>query len=136
MNQCSDKADVLDIHVDIDNNKFVCKLYDKRASFKFKCNVFPSASSNISSNCLYNTFYSQIFRYLKIISTIDEVINSCQDLALLLVAKGYCPFRLSRTGEKAVRKNKYNPMFAHKFNSTDFNRLFIFFNGIRFKYCR
>ena len=72
VNSLDNKADVLDVSVAIEDGKFVCKLYDKRVNFPFQCNVFPSITSNISEACIYNIFYSQLFRYFTITTKISD----------------------------------------------------------------
>ena len=120
VNELDTTADVLDINADIKEGKFVCKLFDKRKDFPFSCNVFPSISSNISGNCKYNIFFSQLYRYFTIISNISDLVCSVNSLINTLEAKGYVKERLYSTGRRFLNKNKLK--FAHKFTNSDFDK--------------
>ena len=114
-------ADVLDISVTINNQKFVCNLFDKRAGFPFKCNMFPAIDSKIAASCKYNTFYSQLFRYFDIISDAKELSSTIQNLIDLLIAKDYKKSMLINKFQKFINKNSMK--YAHKFSVNEISRI-------------
>ena len=127
-NNCN--ADVLDICISVINNKFVCKLYDKRQNFPFQCNKFPCIESNIASSCKYNIFPSQMFRYFSIISNPNCLINAIRRLIYIFKEKGYNVDKLRKSGIRFINKNRIK--FAHKFSPTEFHSIMRFFNETKF----
>ena len=117
VNEQDGSADVLDINAKIISGEFVCKIFDKRKSFPFQCNVFPSIDSNISSSCIYNVFYGQMFRYFDITSTLQDLRAEICSLLTLLINKGYSRNRLTNTFSKFINNNLNR--FAHKFNRSE-----------------
>jgi hypothetical protein len=99
------QANVLDINITVWNGEFICKLYDKRVDFPFKCNVFPSPLSNISSKCLYNVYYTELLRYYKICSTLPLFLNEVKNLNQKLVFKHYKREKLCITFLKFARRH-------------------------------
>ena len=78
-------ATVLDLEVQINNNKFDISVYDKTDKFGFHVIKYPSVQSNIPDNVLYNVFYSQTLRYLNICNNstnflfhLTNLINKCK----------------------------------------------------------
>ena len=130
MNNVNNKADVLDICVHVVNNHFVCKLYDKRVNFSFKCNIFPRMTSNIANSCKYNIFNSQLLRYFNIISNQDDLIDTIKQLINILSHKGYDMNKLRRIGIRFINKNRIK--FAHKFSNEEFHYFMKFFIEILF----
>ena len=101
--------------------KFVCNLFDKRAGFPFKCNMFPAIDSKIAASCKYNTFYSQLFRYFDIISDAKELSSTIQNLIDLLIAKDYKKSMLINKFQKFINKNSIK--YAHKFSVNEIRRI-------------
>jgi hypothetical protein len=119
VNTSDKQADVLDINIQVSNGKFVCKLFDKRRGFPFKCNIFPSPLSDISRKCLYNVYYTELLRYHKICSCIDIFLTEVRCLNRKLINKGYKPHKLKFIFSKFTGNNEE---FAHN----NRNRLWIF----------
>ena len=99
-------ADVLDISVNVIDNVFSCKLFDKRNTFPFKCNVFPDIKSNIAQSCKYNIFHSQLLRFFNISSDTNALRFSVQCLLKILTDKNYDIARLKRIGNKFINKKR------------------------------
>ena len=125
VNTVDNKADVLDICVHVVNKRFVCKLYDKRLDFSFKCNMFPRMASNIANSCKYNIFNSQLLRYFNIISKPDMLLSTISYLMDLLIQKDYDRNRLRKIGIKFINNNRIK--FAHKFSHEEFHNFMEFF---------
>ena len=82
-------ANVLDLGICVENNKFNVKVYDKCDDFPFYIVNFHHISGNISKNCMYGVFKSQIIRYFNICT--HEKSFRCRSGMLfnILVDKGY-----------------------------------------------
>lgn len=115
VNETDNSADVLDISVSIKDNKFHTTVFDKRRSFPFNVVHLPAPDSNISVDCMYSVFYSQVFRFARICSNADEFQNNCNKLAHMLLAKGYSKRKLKLKFEEFLRKNK---KYQEKFQIT------------------
>ena len=61
-NEGTDRADMLDLRLSIEDGKFISGLYDKRDAFKFDIVQFMPSCCNQSSSVLYGVFSSQIIR--------------------------------------------------------------------------
>jgi hypothetical protein len=118
MNETDQQANVLDISVNIQNGKFLCKVYDKRDEFPFVCNRFPSVDTNIAKNAIYNVFSNELHRYFNICSTSDILVREVTKLKILLLEKDYNKAQLSSRFYQFITKNKH---FSRKFG--DLNRL-------------
>ena len=100
------QANVLDLDINIlDNNKFSCKLFDKRDNFNFKIVQFQPIHNNQASAISYGVFNSQIIRFSRICSDIkhfkERVLNMFNELCSL----GYKDKRLIYNYNKIVRKH-------------------------------
>ena len=69
-------ANYLDLDISILNNKFNIKVYDKRDNFNFHINCFPYLDSNINGRNMLNVYTSQLIRYARICSDINDFILS------------------------------------------------------------
>ena len=116
VNSCNHSADVLDISVSINNNKFKTKLYDKRNDFNFETNNFPHYNSNMPSNMLYNCFSSQILRYSRICSECVDFLFNSKLLYNKLEMKNYSTERLLHTAKQTFRRNQ---QIATKFSLSE-----------------
>ena len=57
-------ANYLDLNIEIINDKFVTRLYDKRRDYNFKIISLLQMSSNVPTNPTYGVFISQVHRFL------------------------------------------------------------------------
>ena len=96
VNSTNQKCDVLDIAVEINNNKFITELFDKRRTFKFHCNVFPHSRSNIPRRCLYNVFTNELRRLSCIISDQHSLQTEINKLIRMLTEKEYNKQKLTK----------------------------------------
>ena len=65
------------------------KIYDKRDDFKFNVCIGQFLNSNISANCAYGIFKSQLTRYFRICSGADSFSDRTLKLVNNLICKGY-----------------------------------------------
>ena len=84
----SNKATVLDLDINITNNKFDINIYDKTDTFNFEVVKYPSIQSNIPNKCLYTVFYSQAVRYLKICNKNEFFLDCLKKLTDKCINKG------------------------------------------------
>ena len=74
-NEGTDRADVLDLRLPIEDGKFISGLYDKRDAFKFDIVQFMPSCCNQSSSVFYGVFSSQIIR----------ISRACKILAICVI---------------------------------------------------
>ena len=80
------KANYLDIS--IINNRFSIKVYDKR-EFSFNINCFPYIDSKINGRNMLNVYTSQLIRYARICTNINDFHNKHNYLCGKLIANGF-----------------------------------------------
>ena len=99
-------ASVLDIQIDVVENKFQTKVFDKRDDFPFNICRYPSLSSNIPDITLYNVFYSQILRIYRICNILNSFISSVKALVQRCIAKGGTRKKLKFQIKKFFERHK------------------------------
>ena len=85
-----------DLDISINKDTFCFNVYNKVDSFNFKVISFPFAKSCIPTNIGYNTFYSQLVRYLNICSTVKYFQIKTKVLVDLFINHGYRKFLLNK----------------------------------------
>jgi hypothetical protein len=114
MNRSNNEAEILDIEVKVINRKFFSKVYNKRLSFPFTCNIFPCIQSNISITSMHNIFYSQLYRFFEICSDLIGLEEALSNLAGILCNKNYDSFRLFSLSMKFLHRNvKFHRKFGY-----------------------
>ena len=78
-------------------------VYDKRDDFPFDIVNFPHISGNISKNCMYGVFKSQIIRYFNICTHEESFRCRSGMLFNILVDKGYNKSILIRNFKALVK---------------------------------
>ena len=95
----------LDIEIEVINNKFSTKLYDKRRDFSFNVISMPNLRSNIPNKQSYGVFVGELYRIAKSSSRLDDFVievrslvkKLCkQNFSKLLLIKNLKRFLLSR----------------------------------------
>ncbi len=71
----------LDLDINVEDGRFVSKLYDKRRDFGFKVITFPNLRSNIPNKTSYGTFIGELYRICKSSSKYTDFIK---DVKLLI----------------------------------------------------
>ena len=74
------KVAFLDLTIEIINNKYYYKSYDKRNDFNFPITNFPNLKGNIPVNPAYGVFTSQLVRYTRINMQVNDFITDCKKL--------------------------------------------------------
>ena len=103
----------LDIAVNIYSHKVTTKMYNKVDDFNFEVVSFTFPHSNISINIGYNLLYSQLIRYYKICSEVQDFIHNSRKLYRELSLRGYSHWGLVRKFHLFIKNNseiinKYN----------------------------
>ena len=82
-------ANILDLTVDLLDNIFHYKLFDKRDKFKFNIVNYPDLGGNISKSCAYGVVKSELKRYATLSSKFLDFTCRKDMLFEKLVEKGY-----------------------------------------------
>lgn len=122
INKSYNAADVLDMNITINNNKFYTKLYDKRNDFNFEITNFPHIHGNISISMCKGIIYSQILRYSCINTNFNCFIHSITNLFKKLITRAYSRRLLKHQFYKTIHKNKE---ILHKYNQTNITEVWL-----------
>ena len=103
----------LDIAVNIYSHKVTTKMYNMVNDFNFEVVSFTFPHSNIFINIGYNLLYSQLIRYYKICSEVQDFIHSSRKLYRELSLRGYSHWGLLRKFHLFIKNDsevidKYN----------------------------
>ena len=90
------QATVLDMQVSIDRGNFITKVYNKTDSFPFDVISMPFLESNICEKICYKVFYSQILRYQRLCSNMEDFCSRTKMLGDQLMERGYKFSKLSK----------------------------------------
>jgi hypothetical protein len=111
INETTDKADVLDLHIEIEEGMFAVQLFDKRDSFNFNINSYPCIDGNVSRNMCYNCYGTALLRYSKIITRCHDFVKTTKALTDKLRQKGYSKRILFQTFVKTVNRNNIKELY-------------------------
>ena len=98
------KASFLDIDIELNNNRFLTKVYDKRREFEFDILGLPAFSSNVPNNMAYGVICSQFSRFARICMRKEDFLHNCQLVIDKINVNGFPAWLL----RKFVRKFQYN----------------------------
>ena len=107
------KDTFLDLDINIDEGRFVTKIYHKVDDFDFDVVTFPFPTSNISDFITYNSFYSQLVRFSSICSRFCDFASRSKNLLESLLHRGFSKYRLKNS----------------------FNKFLLNYHMLRIKYC-
>ena len=79
----------LDLDIQIIDNKFTFKSYDKKRDFNFPITNFPNLHGNIPINAAYGVFTSQLVRYCRINKDADNFITDTKNLVNKLATQAF-----------------------------------------------
>lgn len=111
-NESDDKANVLDLNIDISDGKFNCGVFDKRDNFKFDIVQFQPLCTNQASSISYSVFYSQVIRIFRICSNIDLFDERVDRMFNEFVRLGYDSKRLQNMYNVIVKKHSLVDKFG------------------------
>ena len=87
-NTNNNSASVLELQIDIVEEKFMTGIFDKRNEFPFEVCRYPSTKSNIPDNTLHNVFYSQLIRIYRVCNFLTSFELAIQELFSRCITKG------------------------------------------------
>ena len=86
----------LDLDILVKNNKFVTKIYHKVDLFNFEVISYPFPDSNIPSRIGYNTFLSQLVRFSRVCTFVEDFAFRTRLIYDKLADRGYDRAMLKR----------------------------------------
>ena len=93
--------------------KFLTKIYDKRNDLNFPIVKFPDTKSNIPNRVVFNVYISQLLRFLRVCSEIDDFKTDTKMLISCFLSKG-CNRQL--LVKKTIQTLKKQSKTFNKFN--------------------
>ena len=76
------------LHIEIKDNKFIYKLFDKRDKFPFFIVRLPQLNSNIPSTIFYGSIMTEFLRIARCTLSVEDFIPRAKDLCLRMVNQG------------------------------------------------
>jgi len=105
------KCSFLDIDMRIMNETVITKLYDKRDDFKFTINSFPHLNSNIHGKRTHGILISQLLRYSKVCSCVNDFTRTSHRLIAKLLNQHFDRQLLKR--KASLFYDKYYHIIKH-----------------------
>ena len=82
-------AAFLDLDISINNGKVSTKIYDKRDDFDFNIVNYPHLDGDVPRATSYGVYISQLIRYARACSSIDDFNNRNRIISEKLLKQGY-----------------------------------------------
>ena len=107
------EASFLDLHLSISDGFVQTKIYDKRDDFDFDIVNFPFLDGNVFRSTSYGVYISQLIRFARVSSHVDD-FNTCNKvLTAKLLRQGYRYHKIRKAFSKFYRRHsdivsKYN----------------------------
>ena len=84
-----DLCHYLDLTIQVDNNMYLYKSYDKRLDFDFEVINYPDLRGNIPAHQSYGVFTSQVIRFCEVNGLYDNFKKDLERLTNNFVKLGY-----------------------------------------------
>ena len=102
----SDKeASFLDLHLSISDGFFKTKIYDKRDDFDFDIVKFPFLDGDVPRSTSYGVYISQLIRFARVSSHIDDFNTRNKVLTAKLLRQGYKYNKIRKAYSKFYRRH-------------------------------
>ena len=88
-NSSDTEAPFLDLNLSITNGIFFSKIYDKRVDFNFEIVNFPFLDGDVPRSPSYGVYISQLNRFTRVCSNVDDCNNKNLFLTAKLLKQGY-----------------------------------------------
>ena len=95
----------LDLHLSISNGFVSSKIYDKRDDFDFDIVNFPFLDGDVPSRPSYGVYISQLIRFARVCSHVDDVNTRNKCLTAKLLKQGYRYHKLRKAFSKFYRRH-------------------------------
>ena len=92
----------------ITNGIVSSKIYDKRDDFTFEIVIFPFLVGDIPRSHSYGVYISQLIRFARVCSNVDDLNNRNKILTSKLLKQGYRYHKLLKVRKGAKIRNPYN----------------------------
>ena len=107
------EASFLDLHLSISDGFVKTKIYDKRDDFDFDIVNFPFLDGDVPRSTSYGVYISQLIRFARVSSHVDDFNNRNKVLTAKLLRQGYRYHKLRKAFSKFYRRHfdivsKYN----------------------------
>ena len=103
---CSDtEAPFLDLNLSITNGIVSPKIYDKRGDFNFEIVNFSFLDGDIPRPPSYGVYISQLIRFARVCSNVDDFNNRNLCLTNKLLKQGYRYHKIRKTFSKFYRRH-------------------------------
>ena len=90
----------LDLQIEIIDNQFTFKSYDKRRDCNFPITNFPNLSGNVPTNAAYGVFTAHLVRYCRIDLKLEHFISDSKYLVNKLLSQAFNKLKLVNTYHK------------------------------------
>ena len=117
------KDNFLDLDINIDEDRFITKIYHKVDDFNFEVVSFPFPTSNLSDRITYNSFYSQLVRFSSICSKFCDFASRSHNLLESLLKRGFLKNRLKSSFNKFILN--YHDVLHIKYSMDDIDRFMV-----------
>ena len=104
-NEVNTAATFLDLDIEIIDNKFVTKIFDKRDSYEFDIVRLPHKSSNIPYKMFYNTLGAEFLRVCRATSNYQPFKSSSISLIRRVKRQGGCVKGIESLLKKTINKH-------------------------------
>ena len=88
-NSANTEALFLDLDLSITNGIVSSKIYDKRDDFNFEIVNFPILDVDVLRSPSYGVYISQLIRFARVFSNVDDFNNRNLFLTAMLLKQGY-----------------------------------------------
>ena len=107
------EAPFLDLNLSITNGIVSSKIYDKRDDFNFEIVNFPFLDGDVPRSHSYGVYISQLIRFARVCSNVDDFNNSNLFLTAKLLKQGYRYHKIRKAFSKFYHRHselivKYN----------------------------
>ena len=99
------EAPFLDLHLSISNGFVSSKIYDKRDDFDFDIVNFPFLDGNVPRRPSYGVYISQLIRFARVCSHVDDFNTRNKCLTAKLLKQGYRYHKLRKAFSKFYRRH-------------------------------
>ena len=107
------EAPFLDLNLSITNGIVSSKIYDKRDDFNFEIVNFPFLDGDVPSSPSYGVYISQLIRFARVCTNVDDFNNRNLFLTAKLLKQGYRYHKIRKAFSKFYHRHselivKYN----------------------------
>ena len=101
-NSSDTEAPFLDLNLSITNGIVSSKIYDKQDDFNFEIVIFPFLDGDVPS---YGVYISQLIRFARVCSNVDDFNNRNLFLTAKLLKQGYRYYKIQKAFSKFYHRH-------------------------------